>query len=99
MSISVALQGSGVSTKLGLIKFLIDNCESDLAPNESAQPDPSWDYHETWTALHQINLATTEAIKLISGVEVASSATDEALLRLLLPELNRLEEIINGIPQ
>ncbi|MGF1934521.1 MAG: hypothetical protein RM347_008975 [Nostoc sp. ChiQUE02] len=60
------------------------------------QPDPDWDYHETWQLLHTIKNKIDAGIKFISGEELAGNTTDEKLKQILEPALEQLEEVIEN---
>ncbi|OYD99814.1 hypothetical protein [Nostoc sp. 'Peltigera membranacea cyanobiont' 232] len=60
------------------------------------QPDPDWDYYETWQLLHTIKKKIDAGIKFISGEELADNTTDEKLKQILEPALEQLEEVIEN---
>jgi hypothetical protein len=60
------------------------------------QPDPDWDYYETWQLLHTIKNKIDAGIKFISGEELADNTSDEKLKKILEPALEQLEEVIEN---
>lgn len=60
------------------------------------QPDPDWDYYETWQLLHTIKNKIDAGIKFISAEELADNTSDQKLKKILEPALEQLEEVIEN---
>ncbi|WP_334899754.1 hypothetical protein [Nostoc sp.] len=69
---------------------------SEFDIDTTPQPDPAWDYYETWQLLHTIKNKIDAALKVISSEERASYASDEKLKNILEPALDRLENVIDN---
>ncbi|MEH2065124.1 MAG: hypothetical protein V7K50_23170 [Nostoc sp.] len=61
-----------------------------------SQPDPDWDYYETWQSLQTIKTKIEAGIKLISGEETGDTRTDKKLKEILEPALEQLESVIEN---
>ncbi|WP_375515694.1 hypothetical protein [uncultured Nostoc sp.] len=61
------------------------------------QPDPAWDYYQTWHSLHQIKDKIDEALKLMNDIESSTLKADEAIRSLLNPACNRLILIVREL--
>lgn len=64
--------------------------------NNIPQPDPAWDYYETWQSLHIAQFKIKNGLKLVLGQEAANHDTDQKLKEILESIVDRLEEILEN---
>ncbi len=88
-----------ISTQISFLKFLIDNCNQHTQMNaeEIPQPDPDWDYYETWQLLHHMKSVAEAGIALIADKKNADSETDAKLNQLIEPFLIQLEGTVDDL--
>lgn len=61
---------------------------------KSPEPDPSWDYYETWNALLEAKVEIDRALSLIKVEEVVQHKTDFQANRHVQNAISALQEIV-----
>ncbi|MBN3897357.1 MAG: hypothetical protein HWQ41_19375 [Nostoc sp. NOS(2021)] len=74
------------------------NIEKDDLDLLNGSPDPAWDYYVLWHRIQQIKAQLDRALIWISQVENQNTATDKETAVLLRKPWDRLDEILNGLP-